>query len=255
MRVQAVFSPEALTSGALAGRIALVIDVLRASTTIATALANGAQAIVPCGNPEEARARLAEMPPGEGLLGGERRALRLAGFALGNSPLEYTGERVGQRIIFYTTTNGTRALLAAREAVEVGVAAFVNVTAATRWARAAGRDLMIICAGDQGGFSMEDAACGGMVIERLHTMGLTLALDDAARAASLLYRASAARIPELLAESKWGRRLREGGLGPDVVACGQIDRLDGVPVLTGDRIILAPRAAARGAAGTDAVGG
>lgn len=83
-------------------------------------------------------------------------------------------------------------------------------------------------------------------------MGLTLALDDTARAASMLYHASSARIPALLAESKWGRRLKEGGLGPDVMACGQVGRFDCVPVLAGD---LAPEAGARNAPGAEALGG
>ena len=111
MRVDLVFSPQALAPGALAGRTALVIDVLRASTTIVTALANGARALIPCLGPEEARERLQGFASGEALLGGERGARRLSGFALGNSPLEYTSEEVKGKTIFFTTTNGTRALL------------------------------------------------------------------------------------------------------------------------------------------------
>ena len=134
---------EAVVPGQLAGVTVLVIDVLRASTTIVTALAAG-----------------------------ERRGEPLAGFDLGNSPLECGPERVGGRTVFFTTSNGTRALLAARGAAAVGVAALVNAGAAAAWAAAEGRDVVVLCAGERGRPSLEDDVCAGLLVERLTAAGL-----------------------------------------------------------------------------------
>ncbi len=238
MRVDLVFSPQALASGALAGRTALVIDVLRASTTIVTVLANGARAIVPCFSPEEARERAQSFSSGEALLGGERGAQRLPGFALGNSPLEYTGERVRGRTILFTTTNGTGALLLGREAAALGTAGFVNVSAAVQWVLAAGRDLTMICSGEMGGFCLEDTVCGGMVVTRLQASGVPLTLSDAALAASLLSRHYEGRVRQALEDSEWGRLLKLVQFERDLEASSQVDAFAVVPVLAGDEIVV-----------------
>ena len=132
MRVDVAPTPAALAPTALPGASALVIDVLRASTCIVTALANGCEGIVPVASPEEARRRAATLE--KSLIAGERRGEPLEGFDLGNSPLEFTRGRVGGRTIVMTTSNGTRALVAARPAAAVGVAAFINHAAAVAWA-------------------------------------------------------------------------------------------------------------------------
>ena len=113
----------------LRGGVAVVIDVLRATSTIVHALAAGAQAIVPCCEVEEARRIAATFPPGKALLGGERRGVMIPGFDLGNSPGDYTAEVVGGRKVVFTTTNGTGALLCAREARRVLTGALSNLGA------------------------------------------------------------------------------------------------------------------------------
>jgi len=148
VKIDVAITPAALGSLALAGASALVIDVLRASTSIITALANGCAGVVPVAEPDEAIRRAAAQPGS--LVAGERKGDPLKGFHLGNSPLEFTRERVGGRTVFLTTTNGTGALLAVRSAAAIGVAAFVNAGAAASWALAAGRGLVIACAGDAG---------------------------------------------------------------------------------------------------------
>jgi len=116
-----------MPSGAVAGGIAVVIDVLRASTTIVTALAHGAAAVAPRRSIEEALAAAADRPGA--VLGGERGGVMIAGFDLGNSPLEYAPDRVAGRPVVITTTNGTAALAVCRDAAEVLVGAIVNRTA------------------------------------------------------------------------------------------------------------------------------
>ena len=164
MRVDVVLTPAAAIPTALAGCTALVIDVLRASTTMVTALANGCQALVPVAEVDEARRRVATMPGA--LLAGERGGDPPEGFDLGNSPLEFTRERVGGRTIVFTTSNGTRALLAARPATAVGVAGFTNLSAASEWALGQGRSIVLVCAGELGARSTEDEVCAGLLVER-----------------------------------------------------------------------------------------
>ena len=150
------------------------------------------------------------------------------------------GERIREKTILLTTSNGTRAVLAAREAVALGVVGFVNLSAASRWALDAGRDVTIVCAGELGGFSLEDAVCGGMVVERLQRSGAGLVLGDGAKAVGLLFRHYDGRVSEVLADCEWGRELARVGFGADLDLCGRVDCLSVVPVLSGGRLVPAP---------------
>jgi 2-phosphosulfolactate phosphatase len=165
VRIDVAATPDGLEAAAVAASTVLVIDVLRASTCIVTALANGCEGIVPVASPEEARRRVGALD--HALIAGERRGEPLAGFDLGNSPLEFTRGRVGGRTVVMTTSNGTRALVAARPAHAVGVAAFINHAAAAAWALGRARDVLLLCAGERGGRSLEDYVCAGMLVERL----------------------------------------------------------------------------------------
>ena len=232
MRVDVAVTPDGLDRTAVAASAVLVIDVLRASTSIITALGNGCVGITPVAAPEEARARLATLPGA--LVAGERRGEPLEGFDLGNSPLEFTRERVGGRALVMTTSNGTRALLAARGAAAIGVAAFVNLGAAAAWAGAAGRDVFLLCSGERGARSLEDHVCAGMLAERL------LAGDPAARATRPTEEAMAAARPyakdvgRLAQDSSWARHLASRGRARDVAACLSLDTATLVPVYRPD---------------------
>src|SRR5687768_18611956 len=151
------------------GKVVAVIDVLRASTTIAVAMANGARTVVPFETPDEAIIRSRQLQRDEVLLAGERKNVAIEGFDLGNSPTEFTPERVKGRNIFISTTNGTRALTGLQGARDVVVASYVNHSAVTAMLRAAAResDILIVCAGDEGHFSLEDAACAGRYVRKI----------------------------------------------------------------------------------------
>src|SRR5262245_64780329 len=127
-----------------------------------TALAHGCAGIVPVATPEEARVRMAQRPGA--LVAGERRGEPLEGFDLGNSPLEFTRERVGGRMVIMTTSNGTRALLAARGAVAIAVAAFVNLAAAATWALGGRRDVLLLCSGERGAGLLAGAVGAGVIV-------------------------------------------------------------------------------------------
>ncbi len=239
--VDVVSTAEALPSGRVASSTVLVIDVLRASTTIIAALANGCAGIRPVAHPEEARQHAGERGWEGTLVAGERDGDPLAGFDLGNSPLEFVPERVhGKRVIF-TTTNGTRALLAARPSAAVGIAAFVNLSAAAAWARGTGGDVTLLCAGDQGSFSLEDYVCAGLLADRLATTDAAATLTDAAAEAVEVSRPYAQATERLREESPWARRLVAAGRGADVAACLRLDTTTLVPIfLPGADTIVAP---------------
>src|SRR5207253_757576 len=160
MKIDVYFTPLGLGAGDLGGRGIVVIDVLRATTTIVTALANGAKAVIPAATSEEA-VRLASHLEKDGvLLAGERRSVKIDGFALGNSPREMTPAAVAGKTIVLATTNGTPALVAAQGGEPVLVGAPANFRALGEHARrllATRGDLVIICAGREKQFAIEDA--------------------------------------------------------------------------------------------------
>jgi 2-phosphosulfolactate phosphatase len=230
VRLDVVPTADAVAPGSLGGATVLVVDVLRASTTMIVALASGCAGITPVADAAEAR-RLARAHGDNGaLVAGERRGEPLAGFHLGNSPLEFTRARVGGKTVFFTTSNGTRALLAAREAAAIGVAAFVNLTAAAAWAAGEARDVVVLCAGERGARSLEDHVCAGLLVERLAAAGPGPALSAAAREAQADGRQYARDLTRLARDSAWARRLVAAGRGGDVAACLRLDTTTLVPV-------------------------
>jgi len=234
---------EAVVAGRLATATVLVVDVLRASTTIIAALGQGCAGIVPVHDADEARRRRRSSDLADALMAGERRGEPLAGFDLGNSPLEFTSDRIGGRTVIFTTSNGTRALLAARGSPAVAVAAFVNARAAAAWAVAQGRDVTVVCAGERGRVSLEDHACAGVLVERIQAAVPGAVLTDRARAACALGRPYAADVARLGRDSSWARHLREAGRGLDVAACLALDTSTVVPVYLADvdKVVLGPR--------------
>jgi 2-phosphosulfolactate phosphatase len=215
-------------NGGAAG-LSVVIDVLRASTTIAVALDHGAVEIIPVLEPDDARRRALEIGPAT-LLAGERNAVPPTGFHLGNSPLEYSRERVAGKTIVLTTTNGTKALLAAApNSRDVLIGSYVNFTvtlAAVRSAIRQGLDVDIVCAGSEGKFSLEDTACAGRFVRfamRRPGKAGPPVLNDAARAALLIEQNYGQDIARLFDDADHGRTLRNAGFGDDLIACATLD--------------------------------
>ena len=227
MRIDVAATPDGLDPATVAASTVVVIDVLRASTCIVTALANGCEAIVPVASPEEARRRAAGLT--NALIAGERRGEPLEGFDLGNSPLEFTRGRVGGRTVVMTTSNGTRALVAARVAAAVGVAAFINHGAAAAWVLAEGRDVLLLCAGERGARSLEDYVCAGMLVERLAAADPGAAPTPEAELALGAARPYGKEVGRLAQDSSWARHLASVGRGRDVAACLTLDTRTLVP--------------------------
>lgn len=241
MRIDVAATPDGLDPAAVAASTVLVIDVLRASTCIVTALANGCEAIVPVASPEEARRRATAL--GNALIAGERRGEPLEGFDLGNSPLEFTRARIAARTVVMTTSNGTRALVAARAAAAVGVAAFINHGAAATWALGQGRDVLLLCAGERGARSLEDDVCAGMLVERLVAAEPAAAPTAEAERAAGVARPYGKDVGRLAQDSSWARHLAAVGRGRDVAACLALDTRALVPVYLRnvDKVVAAHR--------------
>lgn len=228
--VRVHLSPALVTADQLAGGVAVVIDVLRATTTMIHALAAGCPCILPCATVEEARRLAASLPAGTALLAGEREGRPLAGFDLGNSPGECTPSRCRGRALVMTTSNGTKAILHAAAAERVFVAAFTNFTAICERLRHEKRPVNVLCAGEAGGVSLEDTLLAGALVGSLARLGDT-ALDDGARLAWAAYERHGPRLEEALSLGSGGARLLALGYDDDVRAAARVDVVRLVPEL------------------------
>src|SRR5262245_21507510 len=231
--VQVHLLPEWVPAGRLAGGVAVVIDVLRASTTIVHALAAGCTAVRPCAEIEEAQALAGSMRVGRVLLAGERGGKPLPGFDLGNSPHEFTPKVCRGSTLVLTTTNGTRALLRAAEADRVVIAGFVNYSAVCEQLRIDARPLHIICAGTDGEITLEDTLLAGAFVDFLCETG-EVRLNDAARLAWDCFENHGKVLPGALEISRGGENLKQLGYDDDIRAAAQVDQFALVPELRRD---------------------
>ncbi len=234
------FLPELVAPSALAGSRCVVVDVLRATTTIVEAIGAGAIAVMPCLTIDDARRRAAEFGAGESVLGGERGGRPIEGFDLGNSPAEYTAARVAGKTVVLTTTNGTKALLHCTAGSQVLIGALVNLSAvcARLQASALGGEesIDVVCAGTDGQITREDVLFAGAVAERLAGTGIQL--DDSAEIARDAWRSVTGgasdgelqqRLVMALSASRGGRNLIENGMAGDIQLAARVDQFAIVP--------------------------
>jgi 2-phosphosulfolactate phosphatase len=228
VRVDVAFTPDE----AGAAPTGIVIDVIRATTTMCQALASGYEQVFCTAEVEEARKLRDKL--GEGVLGGKRNAVRIPGFDLGNSPREYL-EPAGETLIL-STTNGTRAVVSAAERCErVLVASLLNLAAVVERARESGDDAVVVCAGVQGTLALDDAYVAGRIVELLG-WERTDASEAAARLAGTWTGAE-----EAFRASKSGRNLLENApeLEDDISFCARESVLEVVPRLVAVRDVAA----------------
>jgi 2-phosphosulfolactate phosphatase len=236
--------PKLVSAEELAGSSAVVIDVLRSTTTIAYALDAGVKEIIPCLAISDALALAKQFPPDRVLLGGERDGAAIEGFDLGNSPDQYTPERVEGKTLIFTTSNGTHAINHAKTADEVLLAAFVNADAVVR--RLHDRhQVHILCAGTDGKISEDDVLLAGMLVERLQREGgLVYQQNGQAITAREMWLHAFAlpqalgaelldpdRLAAALRKSLGAKNLLALGLDEDILAASWISRFDIVPKL------------------------
>jgi 2-phosphosulfolactate phosphatase len=224
VRVDVAFTPDDAGSAPTG----IVIDVIRATSTICQALAAGYERVLCTAEVGEARALRDGL--GRGVLGGERNNVLIEGFDLGNSPREYVEAREGPLLL--TTTNGTRAIVATAARCErVLVASLLNLDAVVEGARAHGEDAIVVCAGVQGALALDDAYVAGRIVE-----SLGWERTDASEAAARLA-ATWSGADEAFRASKSGRNLLENApeLEDDLAFCARESALDVVPRLVAMR--------------------
>ncbi|GAC1479235.1 MAG: 2-phosphosulfolactate phosphatase family protein [Gemmatimonadaceae bacterium] len=239
MRIDVFFGPQQLVAGDSSGRVVAVIDVLRASTTIAAALHHGAKAVIPFESSEAAVLRSKSFERGDVKLAGERRMVMIPGFDFGNSPSEFTREAIEGKTVLLATTNGTPALTAVQGARDVVVASYVNFSVVCAMMRAAlrgGTDVAIVCAGSERQFSLEDAACAGQYAQQIARGLVEARLNDAAYAAVMIARRFGDNRSRLFEESEHGKALVDAGFAADLQTCASVDAYPVVPVYSDRQI-------------------
>ena len=230
-KLETLFIPEEIKNTELADKLVVIIDVLRASSTIVTALANGCHGFIPILSPDQAKKKAQQFEKERALLGGEREGTKIEGFDLGNSPREYKKEAVKDKTIIFSTTNGVKTLEMVKGAHRIIIGSFLNLQAVCNYCTNYRGDILLICAGKEGRFSLEDTACAGMMVNSLRDVFLGDHQEvDANLTAQLLYVKFGNNILEILRKSQHGRYLESIGLDEDLKFCSQLDLFHIVPI-------------------------
>ncbi len=216
-------------------RTVVAIDVLRATSTMITAVGNGAIKVIPVVEVDDAVAMMRTLDRKDALIAGERNAVPLPGFDLGNSPLEFTPEKVRGKTVVISTTNGTSALQAVKNANRVFIGAVINKTAVARAIMDSGEDVCIVCAGTGGRFSADDIYGAGAIIAALRTMGVSVECNDLGYVSELLYTSDRGRM-NLISKMHHFGILLDLGMKDDIDYCFTEDLSGCVPVYSGGLI-------------------
>lgn len=226
-----------------------VMDILRATTTITTAFMNGAKEVFPCLNADEARSRAGKLNLGSYLLGGEQKGLKIPGFDLGNSPLEYSPEIVTGKTIIFSTTNGTPTMRTtySRSKLPVYIVSLLNQGAVAKALLAEAGKLLpakiaLICSGTHGTLALEDTYCAGLIVKQIEALAkdrsITLDLADGAAIAGAFSALNKDRALIMLSTGHHGQELLELGFKADLEFAAQVDKYQVTPVFAEDRITL-----------------
>lgn len=224
-------SPALLPNYKLENSVVVVIDIFRATSSICYGIANGAEAIIPVSTVEQC---LVYKDQGYSLAA-ERDGSVVEGFEFGNSPFSYSEDKVKGKTIVLTTTNGTKALQLSIDASEIVIGSFLNLSAVCNWLQEQEKDILLLCAGWKNHFCTEDTLFAGAVVEKLN--GSNFTLDDSAMAAEDLYKVAKSDLGGYLSNSSHGARMKRLNIEKDIAFCLQIDIIDALPVLTGDKLV------------------
>jgi 2-phosphosulfolactate phosphatase len=228
MQIDLLITPAGTSELYFRDRNVVVIDVLRATTSIITALRNGAREVIPVASVENAVKVSGSLFGDVVLRCGEREGKIIPGFNLGNSPLEYSRENVENKSLIFTSTNGSLAMVKAKFARRIVLAGFVNMSVLVDHLIRQNEDFVIVCAGKEYHFCLEDVVCAGMIIYQMSRNGAALQLTDAASAAQSLYKSHSRSLNKMLRNCDHGKYLISIGFEQDLKVCGAVDS---VPVL------------------------
>ena len=228
MQITVFVTSKYLKAGELADKTAVVIDVLRTSSTIVTAVQNECR-IIPAVSPNEA-AKIKKASSGDVLLGGEIDFKKIQGFDLGNSPLEYNEKSISEKTIILSTADGSVAVKKCDEAAEVLIGAILNAQAVAQRILDIGRETYLVCAGTRGKFSTDDVIAAGCILDRIVKMDDSVEMDDLGRVALKMYRKAKENLMAAFEGCMHYEYLVSIGLQKDVEFCLQEDLFAVVPV-------------------------
>ena len=238
MKVDLFLTQVPLDKAELEGKTVAVVDVLRFATSVCASLQAGARGVIPTVGPGEAGDMRSKLGPENVVLAGERKGVKIENFDFGNSPREFTPETVKNKFVVMTTTNGTGAIRGAAKARHIICTGLVNIAAVAEAVVDYGEDLVIVCSGREGHFSIEDTICGGLLLHLLTTAHKQeIDFNDAASLAMLLYRSNKSAIKQAIAQGEHGRFLASIGFEGDVEVATQVDTMPVVPILRDGRLV------------------
>ena len=222
------------------GKACVVIDTLRSTSVMITALNNGCEQIIPVTEVGTAMELKTSMGQDRTILGGERNSQKLGGFDLGNSPLEYTKHAVYGKTLVMATTNGTQAILKAREATAVYLGALLNATVVAKALLAQKKDTILLCAGTNGHFSIDDCITAGYIINRLNKLKgrQSIKLDDLGFVCYELYEHHKDNLEQCIANAAHYTALKDLGFVQDIEYCLKLDSVNVLPRFEDGRITL-----------------
>ena len=227
------FTPASFDAHADSEAVVVVIDVHRATSSICTAFANGAREIIPVATVEEAM----EMKSRGYLLAAERDGYVLDFADFGNSPFNFTPEKVKGKSVAYSTTNGTGIMKRASECHDVVIGSWLNMSALCRWIEGQGRKVVIVCAGWKKRFSLEDAVCAGALAEKLLETGRFTTICDSVHAATDLWSVARGDLLGYMEKAAQRSILRDKGLDDCIPYCHTVDMTDVIPVLRNGKLV------------------
>jgi 2-phosphosulfolactate phosphatase len=246
-RVEVYLAPAEADRATLDGRQIVIVDVLRSCTSIAVALEKGAAKIIPVATVEEATKLAQTLDPKSRVLSGERDGKKVGGFDLGNSPRDYTKQRVEGKTLIFASSNASPLMAGYLGGREQRLLSYVNLSAIVDAVQHAALDLAIVCAGKSGRFSLEDAACAGALVAKLSETVIGLERNDAAELVMEYDRVHGGDVEGILRRCEHGRYLIELGFEEDLPVCARIDSVPVVPYLKEGRITAQTFAAPSGA--------
>lgn len=229
MKINVILTPFGLDELYFKDKTTIVIDVLRASSTIITALNNGAKEIIPVSGIESAMKLSGGIFGGHTLLCGERNTKKIEGFALGNSPLEFSEQLIANKTVVLYTTNGSKAIVKSKFSENLFIGAFLNLNFLTNYLLNLKKDIVIVCAGNNNFFSLEDSLCAGFIVDKILQKEKDVFLTDSAKTVILLKKKYHQNILEALKESEHGNLLMQNGFEKDVEFCAQNSVVNLIP--------------------------
>lgn len=238
MKANIILSPNNVDELYFTDKITVVIDVLRATPVILTALDAGAKEVIPVGSIDFAMKISVNSHGGQTLLCGERNTKMIEGFDLGNSPTEYTEEKVSEKSIILFTTNGSRAIVKAKYSKRVYIASFNNLSKLAEHLVSLDSDVEIIASGSNGVFCLEDTICAGALVKKMRGINSKLELNDVTNASLILNEKYGSDIREMMQNCEHGLLLKSNGLGSDIEFCARVDNIPLIPYFTGSEIKL-----------------